>query len=170
MDLSLYKDFFIACLGASGTFIGLLFVALSVVLADRSEGAEMEFTDRRLAESAFTSLAVIFFISLCALIPGANLGYVALFMAAIGLRSSLRLLSRFRENRTRHDHRAHSRSDMFWIIVSLAVYLILGVVAIRIIFDPSDMLYIETLVGMLLWLFGMGLLRSWALTGIRSAA
>ena len=169
MDLSPYKDCFIAALGASGTFIGLLFVALSVTLADRSEESEMEFTDRRLAESAFTSLAVIFFISLCTLIPGANFGYIALFMAIVGLRSSWQLFARFKENRTRHSHRAKSRSDMLWILLSLAVYLALALVAARIIIDPSDHFDIDIIVGILLWLFGMGLLRSWALTGIRTA-
>ena len=38
MDITLYKDFLITCAGASASFIGLLFVALSVVLANNTPG------------------------------------------------------------------------------------------------------------------------------------
>jgi hypothetical protein len=169
MDITLYKDFLITCAGASASFIGLLFVALSVVLANKDRAVELEFTDRRLAESAFTSLAIIFFIALCALIPSANLGYIALAAACFGLRSSWLLLVHFKTNRIQHDHRANSAADRFWIGVSLAVYFLLALDAAGFIVVPSNTFVIDAMMAILLWLFGMGLTRSWALTGIRGA-
>jgi hypothetical protein len=168
MDLALYNDFLLTCAGVSASFIGLLFVALSVVLAGKDDSIEMEFTDRRLAESAFTALAVVFFISLCALIPGANIGYVALIAAFFGMRSSWLLYVHFRRNRKQHENRPHSRSDRFWIYVSLAIYLVLGIGALYIIIIPTNAIGLDVMMAILIWLFGIGLSRAWALTGIRS--
>ncbi len=168
MDLNLYSDFLITCAGASASFIGLLFVALSVVLANKGDSMEMEFTDRRLAESAFTSLAVIFFISLCALIPRTNIGYIALIAAFFGVRGSWLLFLHFRSNREQHKNRPQNKSDRFWINVSIAVYLALGIDALLTLIDPANTFYIDIMMLILIWLFGIGLLRAWALTGIRS--
>ena len=169
MDLTLYTDFLITCAGASASFIGLLFVALSVVLANKEDTFEMEFTDRRLAESAFTSLAVIFFISLCALIPQTNIGYIAIIAAFFGMRSTWLLYLHFRTNRKLHENRPQSARDRFWINVSLAIYLILGIDGLLMLVEPMNALSIDVIMLILIWLFGIGLLRAWTLTGIRSS-
>jgi hypothetical protein len=168
LDLASYQVFFVACVGASASFIGLLFVALSVVLGNKDADVELEFTDRRLAESSFTALAIIFFISLDALTPDTNIGYVTLITAFIGLRSSWQLFQRFRETRSKGGVISYQKGDVFWFIVSLFIYIAQGICGILIIRNPLDTTYLDYLSGILLWLFGMGLVRSWALTGIRS--
>src|ERR1700679_3635119 len=135
MQLELFKDFLIACVGASASFIGLLFVALSVVLTRVGEGNKLKFSDRRLAESAFTALANVFFISLTALIPGANIGWVALIVAFFGFRNVWRLFGRLREEKNREGNQER-RSDIFWIVASALVYVAQAGGAINIILYP----------------------------------
>lgn len=161
MELAPFRDFLIACVGASASFIGLLFVALSVVLTRKDKDTELEFTDRRLAESAFTALANVFFVSLAALIPGTNMGWAALAVALVGLRTSWRLIVRF------IDIRKKAKEEVSWITTSLLIYLAQGIFAIRIIMQPTDMFNLYFMMGIMVGLFGGGLIRSWELTGIR---
>ena len=161
MNLAPFQDFLIACVGASASFIGLLFVALSLVLArddDAGVGA-LEFTDRRLAESAFTALANVFFVSLVALMPDTNIGWVALVMALVGLRSSWRLYARAKK----------ARKEAFWISASSLVYLVEGIYAAAILLQPMSVTDLNVITSMLIVLFGGGLIRSWELTGIRAS-
>lgn len=167
MPSDLFKDFFIACIGASASFIGLLFVGLSIVLSRTDEGVGLAFTDRRLAESAFTALVDVFFVSLSALIPGVNLGYPSFILAFFGLRSSLRLFQRFREHRERDDETTFRRFEIVWLITSSLVYVVQGYYALRMLVFPMDESNIYATVAVVLTLFGAGLVRSWELMGIR---
>ena len=168
MPLDPFKDFLIACVGASASFIGLLFVALSLVLARQGTDVELEFTDRRLAESAFTALVNVFFVSLVALIPGNDgIGWAALVVAVIGLRSSWRLFMRLKEVIKKDPNPLDRRRESYWIAVSLVVYVIQGLYAVRIIMNPMNVSNLNDMMSILLVLFGAGLLRSWELTGIR---
>src|SRR5579884_4402005 len=106
MPISSLKDFLIACVGASASFIGLLFVALSVVLTRIEENSELRFRDRRLAETSFIALADIFFVSISALISISNIGVVSLIAAFFGILNVYRLFSRLekvKELETRSD-------------------------------------------------------------------
>jgi hypothetical protein len=162
MQLEPFRDFLIACVGASASFIGLLFVALSVVLTRTDEG-KLEFSDRRLAESSFTALANVFFISLTALIPGVNIGWVALVVAFFGFRNVWRLFARLREEKDKGDR----RSDIFWIITSSLVYVAEAWCAVDIILKNTDVFGLNFMMGILIGLFGTALVRTWELIGIR---
>jgi hypothetical protein len=169
MNLAPFQDFLIACVGASASFIGLLFVALSVVLArdDDAGVGSLEFTDRRLAESAFTALANVFFISLVALMPSTNIGDVAIVMALIGLRNSWSLFDRAR-NLKKSQAGPYIKRDLFWIGISALVYLFEGIYAIALIVHPNSALDLNIVVSIIIALFATALVRSWQLTGIRS--
>jgi hypothetical protein len=167
MSLDLYKDFLIACVGASASFIGLLFVALTVVLDRGNRGSEMEFTDRRLAESSFTALANIFFVSIAGLIPGNNIGFVALIAVIFGLLNVWHLLRRFRQTNERGTF-TQTRSNVYWIIYSFIIYGAQAVFAIRLIRDPNSKTDLNSMMGILLALFGLALVRTWDLIGFRS--
>jgi hypothetical protein len=167
MPLDPFKDFLIACVGASASFIGLLFVALSVVLARGDAGAELQFNDRRLAESSFTALANIFFVSLAALIAGTNIGYTALIASLFGLRNVWRLVARLRETRKTRTA-SDIKKDIFWIAGSVVIYAVQGIYAIRIIGKPADVSNLYAMAGILIGLFGVALVRTWKLTGIRA--
>jgi hypothetical protein len=169
MDLAPFHDFLIACVGASASFIGLLFVALSLVLArdDDAGVGSLEFTDRRLAESAFTALANVFFVSLIALMPATNIGWAALVMALIGMRTAWRLFVQARTIKKSKQGRYH-KQDIFWIAASTLVYVFEGVYAILLLLHPNSTSDLDIMTFVLIALFSTALLRSWQLTGIRA--
>ncbi len=167
MDLISYHDFLLAAVGASASFIGLLFVALSLVLTRKENDVDLEFTDRRLAESAFTALAIVFFIALAGLIPGTNIGYVTFITAFVGLRNSWLLFGHLKDIQTKEGVSSARKIESFWIAGSFVTYVIQAVYGLLIILHPTDMTNVDVLVGLLLALFGGGLVRSWELTGVR---
>jgi len=83
-----FTNYFIANVGASAALIGLLFVAVTVA-PERIFGQEGTAKSRLLAGSAFVALLDAFFVSLVALIPGANIGYAALVMSMLALINTL---------------------------------------------------------------------------------
>ncbi|HEX4103880.1 MAG TPA: hypothetical protein VHZ04_00135 [Candidatus Paceibacterota bacterium] len=151
-----FNSFLLACVEASASLIGLLFVALSLVLG-RAGGDELEFRERRLAETAFTALANAFFLSLDALLPSANIGWIAIIFALIGIRSSYRTFSK------RDDSVG---TNMTWFIASILIYLIQVVYAVLILQNPSDVSNFYGITTVILILFGVGLLRTWGLLGL----
>lgn len=169
MDLAPFNDFFIACVGASASFIGLLFVALSLVLArdDDAGVGSLEFTDRRLAESTFTALGNVFFVCLVALMPNTNIGYVAAVMALIGLRNAWGLFKQARAIQKTKPGQYPTR-DIFWIATSTLVYLLEEVYAILLIVHPESSTDLQVMTWIIVALFSAALVRSWQLTGIRS--
>jgi len=166
MGVASFNNFLIACVGASSAFIGFLLVALSLVLARTNAGTELKFTDRRLAESSFTALANIFFVSFIALLPNTNMGYAALVLAVFGMRSVWQLVRRFQEVRKKEDISDYT-IDAFWIIAQFLTYAAEGVYGVRIIMDPANSTNLYVMMGILMGLFGSSLIRIWELTGIR---
>jgi hypothetical protein len=166
MDLAPFKDFLIASVGASASFIGLLFVALSVVMGRKSEDSELEFNDRRLAESAFTAFANVFFVSLVALMPDTNIGWAALVMALIGLNNSWRLFAWAKKIKAQGG--PHLEREIFWISASVIVYLLEAIYALGILIHPTSASDLNWITSIIIALFGGGLVRSWELTGIRT--
>ena len=166
MTLDSLKDFYIACVGASASFIGLLFVALSVVLT-REGNAELEFKDRRLAETSFTALADVFFVSLSVLISITNIGIVALLAAFFGLLNVKRLFVRLTEIK-KVENKSDGRKNMYWIIASTGIYIVQGVYAVKIMRDVGNISNYYAMAGIFVALFGIALVRTWELTGIRT--
>src|SRR5262245_55823201 len=79
MNDASFETFFLASAGAGGAFIGLLFVALSI--APKMTFGHMAPSDaprQQLAEGALVTMANGFIVSSVALIPGINVGWVAL--------------------------------------------------------------------------------------------
>lgn len=166
MDLGPYHDFLIACVGASASFIGLLFVALSLVITRKGESVELEFSDRRLAESAFTALANVFFVCLVALMPDTNIGIGAIVMALIGVRSSWLLFKRAKD--IQKEGGGYPKREVFWIIASLVIYLVQGIYAVRLLMHPLNAADLNMMTTIIITLFAAGLARSWELTGIKA--
>lgn len=83
--------FFQASVGASAALIGLLFVAISI-LPERIITEESAPERRATASSAFTALLNVFFISLVALIPETNLGYVVFILGFISVSGTISLV------------------------------------------------------------------------------
>ncbi len=145
------KDFFIACLGASASFIGLLFVGLSVVLQKIGDN-KLADTDRILAESSYASLINVFFISLIGILPHASIGYVSLVMSILGLLSCWRL--------RRYSH-------IISLVISSIIYVIELGFALEILTHPHRYINIGVFQTIVIALFAISLVRAWGLTGIR---
>ena len=146
------KDFIVASLGASASFIGLLFVGLSVVLQKIGD-KKLADTDRILAESSYASLINIFFVSLVATLPDPGIGYVCLVMSILGLLSCWRLR-----------HFSHFVS----ILVSTVVFGIEFIFSIGLIHHPNNYLNVSWFEFIIIALFATSLIRAWGLTGIHT--
>jgi hypothetical protein len=145
------KDFLVACLGSSASFIGLLFVGLSVVL--QKTDAKLADTDRILAESSYAGLLNIFFVSLVAILPNASIGYVSLIMAVVGLLTCWRLLH---------------YSRVLPLVISVIIYLLEAFFAIDILTHEKSSMNTAIFETIIITLFATSLIRAWGLTGIRN--
>jgi hypothetical protein len=146
-------DFLVGCLGASASFIGLLFVGLSVVIDKSQATQKLADTDRLLAESSYAGLINIFFVTLLALLPATSIGYVSFIMAILGLLSCWRL---------------RKLSNATPLISSAIVYVIELGFGFYIITHTHNVINIGVFEAIICALFAISLLRAWGLTGIRN--
>jgi len=162
-----FNSYFGAIANAGGALIGLLFVAMSIN-PERVSGAAHPMR-RRLASSTFTALAYGFFISIAALVPGANVGYVTLLMSLIGVVSNAE--SAWHEVRDQHADRVSRprRLTLLWILVivslSVGLYTYEAVLAVLLIIHPHDVAFVGDLTTVLMAIYGIGLTRAWQLLG-----
>lgn len=143
--------YFAATSAAAGALIGLLFVAVSL-RPDSIFGKNGDANARRLAESSFTGLVNVFFISIVALIPTTDLGYPAVSLAVIGLWVTL----------SRHLRRV-GLSQLTVLLSILVIYLGELGIGIAAIVDPSQQTYVYVLVYLLIAAMSLALSRAWSL-------
>ncbi len=155
-----YQTFFVASTQASAALIGLLFVSISIA-PQRVFGGTAEALRQAQAQSAFTALANIFFISFASLIPGVAIGIVVTGIAAVALLQTLSLLSLARSWRA---ERVLRRSVLLFV-GSLAIYggeISLGITLWR---QPHALGALSGLLEILLGGYAIGLGRAWELLG-----
>jgi hypothetical protein len=143
--------YFSAATAAAGALIGLLFVAISL-RPDSIFGDAAQPAPRRLAESSFTALVNAFFISLVAIIPGTNLGYVAAIMAVLSLYSTF----------ARRVH-APGVSDLSVIAFTALLYLTELGLGVALIVVPANTDLVYKLAYLAVAAFAIALFRAWAL-------
>jgi hypothetical protein len=143
-------DFMVACLGASASFIGLLFVGLSVVL-QKTGDQKLANTDRMLAESSYAALINIFFVSLIGILPKESIGNVSLIMALLGLLSCWRL---------------RRISHPLQLILSSIIYIIEAIFGANLSINGHATMSISLFQTIIIALFAISLIRAWELTGI----
>lgn len=153
------KDFMIAAVTASASFIGLLFVAISFAI-DEKRFSTAELKSRRvLAESSNAALLSVFFISLVALVPGVNIGYVMLIMAWAGFGNVGHFLV--------VERKLH-RYNIAILNFSGLVYVVQGIYAITILLHMHSYTSKYGLMTLFIFLFTIALSRAWELTGVRN--
>jgi hypothetical protein len=147
-----FLRYFTAAAAAAGALIGLLFVSISL-RPDSVFGGKSAADGRALAGSAFTALVNAFFVSLLALMPGANLGFTAAIMAGFSLFRTLQL------------HWRIGRRDLHLVslILSLAGYLWQLVAGVLLAVQPHHSYFLYTVAYLLVGSFGVALVRAWAL-------
>jgi hypothetical protein len=139
------NDFTIAILGASASFIGLLFVAISFTPATDKIGEEYIEKKRTLAEGSYAALINIFFIGLVGLTPEANVGYFYRF---------------WRSNKS-------IKSHLYTLTISLIIYILEIIYGIYIVKNDNAFLDVNLFMTLIIVLFATALGRAWELTGIR---
>ena len=159
-----YITFMQGSTGASAALLGLLFVAIPRAPA-RTVGPTAPVGRRATAESTFTALVNVFFISLVGMVPGTNIGLVAVILALIGLVGTLRLGGDYRQ--THLTRQGHARAVTL-LLASLVVYALELVYAVQLLRTPSAVGSLDNLVDVLIAVYGLGLGRAWSLVGGQS--
>ena len=157
-----FVNFFIASASAGAALVGLLFVAVSIA-PEHIVQANAPVERQAMAASTFTALLNVFFISFAALLPE-NVGYITLVMSFSGLTNSIYL------TRSLFKERQKWQSVVRRINLILASYIIYGFelfYAILLIKFPGNSGNFYGLTGLLIAVYGIGLLRAWQLLGAR---
>ena len=162
-----YESFFVASAGASAAFLGLLFVAFTVVEAEETDARTRE---RRavLAGSAFLALVDAFFVSITALTGGAALfGAASLAMALIGLLATSQLMPRAkRAGNFSRDFPTRNLNIMFAGVSAGGYTAQLGL-AVALLMATDNAALQRALVVLVIVLYASALGRAWEITGIR---
>ena len=159
-----YVVFLQASTGASAALLGLLFVAIQLAPA-RTIGDTAPVGRRSTAESTFTALVNVFFISLVGLTPDTNIGRITVIMALIGLIGTVRLGGDYLRTRlTRQDR----LSAATLLLASVLVYALELLYAVQLLRTPSAVDSLDNLVDVLIAAYGLGLVRAWSLVGGQS--
>jgi len=157
-----FETFFATSAGASAALIGLLFVAVTRAEPGSIFGSEARADRHAAAAGAFTGLADVFFVSLGALIPGANIGGVVLVVGAVALLGTLGL------GRELWRRRFEGRRAGRGALLALGGFLVYGLqlwYAHSLLRAPSDKGYLSALAFLLLGAYVVGLGRAWELLG-----
>ena len=165
---AVYHDFFMASVGASAALVGLLFVAVSV-FPDRIVGPKADSERQAEAANAFSALLNAFFISLGALIPGLVISALVLVMGAFSLlNTSSLIVAIWRSYRAKAGGLwSHERiSSIGLILGSLYIYGAEVWWGIETINGQSDVT-VAFVTLLLLFSYGLALVRAWALLGAR---
>lgn len=163
-----FANFFLACAGAGGALIGLLFVAISIN-PERTFGKEAPRERQAVAASAYTALVNAFFVSIGALIPGNSLGLLAALFGVIGLINTARVgFDLLMYLRRRHTGRALAVRIARGLALVAAALVLYGAEALNgydLIQHTKTVGDVYALCGILLGIYGIGLVRAWELLG-----
>ncbi|MEI9914292.1 MAG: hypothetical protein WDN66_04965 [Candidatus Saccharibacteria bacterium] len=151
-----YTNFFVAVLTASASFIGLLFVAMTLIVDKSSKSRKQIVKENISAEASYIALLNLFFVALVALTPQAQLNYVMAIMGVLGILSSVRLFRSGLRN-------GASRGILG---ISTVIYVLEIVYGVYLIFNSNKTISETLLLIIVFTLFGSALGRAWELTGI----
>jgi hypothetical protein len=164
-----FANFFLAATGAGAALIGLLFVAVSI-RPERLVRTQAHPLVRAATASTFTALANGFFISFTALLPNMNIGGPTLVMGASGainaLWTGIELARHLPRSRTqRGNTRALLGRGFLLVTASLVIYGYEIYYAVEALHSPSDAGPVFVIGILVVFTFGLGLVRAWTLLG-----
>lgn len=155
-------NYFLGNLGASAALIGLLFVAVSIA-PEHTFGAKAITERRAIAVSAFLAFLNAFYISLVALIPTANIGYVVLVMALVSLVQTANLVRHIWEGWRRNG--VNDFRQLTLLATSFVLYALELPVAVALLNTPTHTDYVYDVAYLLIAAYGVGVGHSWRLLG-----
>jgi hypothetical protein len=157
-----FANFFIAGASAGAALVGLLFVAVSIA-PERMVTRRAPIERQDVAGSAFTALINAFFLSLAALIPRFNVGFIVVPFSFLCLATSL--LQAWQLLGLRKGWPSLLRRA-FLVLLGVALYGLELVNGFQLITDPSQVGIVYGLVFLLWGAFALGLIRAWELLGV----
>ena len=156
-----FHDFFTGCATIAGALIGLLFVALSV--SSEYLSGDKARTDHQVrAAAAFSALVNTMVIALFALLPGTDLGTVAIILAAAGLGTTLALIIALAREGKRI-----GGGDLSMFLVLLVLYGLQLANALRLEQLPHRVTLVVNQGDLAVGFFLFGIARAWQLVGAR---
>jgi hypothetical protein len=155
-----YRDFFMAVVTSSASFIGLLFVAMSFIMDQSGKDKKQLARESMLSIGSYIALINLFIIALVALLPNTSIGHVMAIMGFIGLTNSTQLV--------RAGLKTGASRGTFG--TSTLIYLAELIYGIYIIYHSHKVINETIFVTMVIVLFSSALGRAWELTGIRRTA
>jgi hypothetical protein len=161
-----FLTYFAACAGAGGALIGLLFVAISISPEDTSKNG-ISVERRVTANNTFTAMINAFFISLAALIPYMNLGFVTLIFGLIGLSNSLGMDWLLIKERSSSWNTWRSvMPRLLTVITTIGLYGYECYAGERLIMSPKNVDFVVAISVVLLTIYGWGIVKAWELIGL----
>jgi hypothetical protein len=164
-----FETFFLASAGAGGAFIGLLFVALSI--APKTTFGHMADSDaprQQLAEGQLLGMANGFIVSCIALIPGINVGWVALGGGIWGIAVAAYIawcVARFHWHGPLHETWRHLARVVSLSLIAAAIYAIEAILGLRLLFQENAPSAVRGLALTVVALYALAILRAWILLG-----
>lgn len=166
-----FYTFFATSAGAGAALIGLLFVAISIT--PESIVKEEASPERRAtANNTFTAMLNAFFISLGALIPGANLGAIVLVFGVISLSNGLGMNVQLLRTQSRRQL-FHGRKIFRYLLNILAPIALYGYecfLAVQLILSPSHIDSVGNITITLIAIYGWGIEQAWEMLGLHRVA
>lgn len=165
-----FETFFLATAGTGGAFIGLLFVAISIVPQRTFDPMAVAGEQhQRLAEATLLTLVNGFVVSSIALIPGIEIGWVAILLGAIGVFTaafvSLRVTRVHRHSVSWSASWRHLLRVVLLGAVATVLYAVQCLLGLQLLLTPEDETPVRWLALILIGLYIVGIVRAWTLLG-----
>ncbi len=154
-------NFFTAAASAAGALVGLTFVAISVSSGRLAESADTQLYRLR-ATTSLTAFTNAFAVSMFALIPSAALPWVTAVVAVSGLSFVAgSLVSLVRVRGLRRD----DLFEMLFLVGLAAIFVVQLVAGIALARDADATEVVQTIAGLIVAFFLIGIDRAWRLIG-----
>ncbi len=164
-----FEAFFLASAGVGGAFIGLLFVAISI--SPRTTFGHMRVPAaprQQLAEAALVTMANGFIVSSVALIPGLNVGWVALgggIWGAIAASYLAWRVARYHRNDSRTATWRHTARVVSLSLIAVVIFTIEAGLGMQLLVQEETADALRRLAVTVIALYSLAILRAWILLG-----
>ncbi len=158
-----YITFYTTMATAAATLFGLIFVAISI--APESVTTENAPLDRQVrATAAYVALLNPLMVGLFALVPYQILGIAVSIVSSVGIINTLSMAASLFQRAGIKEGRIRS---IILMAISLVLYGFEFFVALQLMHETPDIVWVTILADLLIFLTLFGIIRAWELIGVR---